>query len=73
MFAGRLHNWKNKLPRSAPDSTLSDPLCVPLPLNMFAEDLSSAVFCYFFSRPAHFLVSGGGAQADGLCPEVNMW
>lgn len=43
MFAGRLHIWGNKLPRRGPDSTLSVPLCVPLPLNMFVEDLSSAV------------------------------
>lgn len=49
------------------------PFCVPLPLNMFVEDLSSAVFFHLFSRPACFIVSSGGAQPDGLCPEVNMW
>lgn len=43
MFAGRLHICGNKLPRRGPDSTLSVLLCVPLPLNMFVEDLSSAV------------------------------
>lgn len=54
MFAGRLHIWRNKLPCRGPDSTLPVPLYVLLPLNMFVEDLSSAVFCYFFSRPAYF-------------------
>lgn len=62
MFAGRLHIWRNKLLCRGPDSALPVPLCVLLPLNMFVEDLSSAVFCYFFSRPAYFLVTGAGAQ-----------
>lgn len=51
MFAGRLHISGNKLPCSGPDSTLSVPLCVPLPLNMFVEDLSSAVSFISFQGP----------------------
>lgn len=51
MFAGRLHIWGNKLPSKVPDSTLSVPLYVPLTLNMFVEDLSSAVSFISFQGP----------------------
>lgn len=54
MFAGRLHIWRNKLPCAGPDSKLSAPLCVPLPLNMFVEDFSSAVFLLFLSKACSF-------------------
>lgn len=48
MFAGRLHIWGNKLPHRGPESTLSVPLYVPLPLNMFVETCHLQFLLFLF-------------------------
>ena len=79
------HSVGNKLPTGQPDSTLSGPLYVSLPLNTSVQDLSSMLSSVStFEKASHrsvlssggLLSSGGCASSDqsqSLSPEVNMW
>lgn len=85
MLAGRWHIWGIKLPCRGPD-TFAQLLRSPaLTVNMFVENLSSALFFYFLSRTASLFflslffftllpqASASWAWLNTSCPEVNMW